>query len=350
MNTHGPIAVREADEGDLGAWQRFVDECPGAGCMHHAGWFLVLRGAFHVQPRYLMAVDRAGSIKGVLPAYFSRSRLTGLHISSLEDGILAADLPAAAALVKEARALRDASKATYLQLRGGPADDVACTTIATVRTVIPMHQSPNSQWAAVKKKTRWSIRQMEKLPMAVECDADLRRLDEFYAAYARRMRDLGTPVIGLDAFHAMRAHLGTERLRLYLIRHREQLIGGMVCILNGERWTDYFAAVNVTAETEFANYLLYWRVIQDAAQQGASHLNLGRSTPGSGVHLFKRKWGGNDTEVPYRFYPAPGQRPRNMGLQRSKEGSGVPQRLWSRLPLPICNRLGPILRKQLPFI
>ena len=125
----------------------------------------------------------------------------------------------------------------------------------------------------------------------------------------------------------------------------------MLCIINADRWTDYYAVVLLSDDkTEFANYLLYWHVIRDASNCGAPLLDLGRSTPDSNVHLFKRKWGGIDVPVFYHFYPAPSATMRDPGLQKLKEGTGSAQRIWSRLPLVLCNQLGPLIRKQLPFI
>jgi CelD/BcsL family acetyltransferase involved in cellulose biosynthesis len=350
MNSCDHVMVGMADEADLIAWQDFVNTSPNAGYMHHAGWYQILKEAFQVSPRYLVARDRDGAIQGILPTYFSRSRFAGNHLSSLEDGILATGSVAATALLEEASALRDSCRAEYFQLRGGIADATPTAVFPTVRTIVPLYESQEVQWSAIKRQTRGAIRQMEKLPITVECNADLTELDEFYVPYSRRMRDLGTPVFGRSVFRAIRAHLGATRLRLYLMKYQGKPIGGMLCILNGERWTDYLAAVQITQETKYANYLLYWRVIQDAGQNGATQLDLGRSMPGSGVHLFKRKWGGTDTEVPYRFYVAPNAAPRNMGLQRFKEKSRLRQQFWSHLPLPIANRVGPLLRGQLPLI
>jgi hypothetical protein len=66
--------------------------------------------------------------------------------------------------------------------------------------------------------------------------------------------------------------------------------------------------------------------------------------------LFKRKWGGCDVEFPYQFYASASGVARDRGLPRIPEGNGLAQRVWSHLPLILCNKLGPLLRKQLPFI
>jgi FemAB-related protein (PEP-CTERM system-associated) len=350
MNGTANIAVRLAQESDLLKWQAFVDQTPGAGCMHHAAWYAVLRDAYWVKPYFLIAEAAPGQVAGLLPLYHSRSPLTGSHLSSLEDGVLSVNAAATAALLAKARSLRDAIGAKYLQVRGGMVDQPGARSAPAVHTFIDTCQPVESLWSGVKKKTRWAIRQAEKADINIEHDADLAGLEAFYRVYAEHMRDLGTPVMGIDAFRAMRLHLGSQRLRLYLVRERQRLIGGMLCILNNGLWTDYLAIVRPSDETDFANYLLYWHVIRDAAACGAPMLDLGRSTPDSNVHLFKRKWGGRDVGVTYHFYPAANAQSRDAGLEQLKRRKGLRQRLWSHLPLAVCNRLGPLLRKQLPFI
>jgi Acetyltransferase (GNAT) domain len=344
------IDVRVATEGDLSAWQRFVDQNPNAGCMHHAGWYGVLRDAFWVRPYFLVAETHAKQIVGILPLYHSRSPLTGSHLSSVEEGVLALPGNAAAALLVRARSLRDEIGAKYLQIRGGAIDQPGSKSFNSLHTFIDTSRPRESLWQAIKKQTRWAIRQAQKSEIRIEHDAVLANLGQFHTVYTEHMHCLGTPAPGADTFLALRSHLGTARLRLYLVKERQRIIGGMLCILNQHRWTDYYAIVRPTGQTDFANYLLYWHVISDAAASGARLLDLGRSAPNSNVHLFKRKWGGYDVEVTYHFYSSANCGSGNVGLEELKQGKGLPQWLWSHLPLTACNLLGPFLRKQLPFI
>src|SRR5262249_49759888 len=48
------IQVCLAAAQDLGEWQRYVDSMPNGGCMHHFGWYGVLRDAYWVTPYFLM--------------------------------------------------------------------------------------------------------------------------------------------------------------------------------------------------------------------------------------------------------------------------------------------------------
>jgi FemAB-related protein (PEP-CTERM system-associated) len=352
------IRVRLAKETDLSAWQQFVDQMPQAGCMHHAGWYAVLRDSCWVKPYFLIAEDaRSGEYTGILPLYHSTSPLTGSHLSSLGHGILAENQQTVAALLDHARSFRDSIGAKYLELRGGPLDHPGDQAFTAIRTLINTDQPPEILWRAIKKRTRQAIRQAEKAAIRIECDATLAELDDFYWTYAEHIRKFGTPVMGIGFFRAIRTQLGNHRLRLYWVKEDQRLIGGMLCILNSRCWTAVYGAVLPSQQKNFANYLLYWHVIRDASIYGAPVLDLGRSAPESNVRLFKRKWGGKEIEVAYeRYFARPkiqNDRPRphddsvRDSLRRRK---GLLYSLWSHLPLPLCNSLGPLIRKQLPFM
>jgi hypothetical protein len=344
------MRVQLVSDTDLPAWQAFVDGNESSGCMHHAGWYGVLREACWVTPYFLMAINAQGAIEGILPTYLSRSPLTGRHLSSLEDGVLAATAEAASALLTEARSLRDQTGSRYLQIRGGAIDRPAEVIHSTVHTLVATSEPVEKLWSGITQQARRAVRKAEQQDLNIEHDASLAKLNGFHTVYAAHMRDLGTPVIGADMFDAMITHLGRERLRLYLVKHAGRLIGGMLCIVNGRRWTDYYTSVRRSPDTNFANYLLHWRVICDAASCGVERFDLGRSTPGSNVHVFKQKWRGTDIEVPYHFYLRSGARRGNLGFSRQKRDKSMLQKCWSTLPLSISNRIGPLIRKQLPFI
>src|SRR3974390_2001234 len=99
----------------------------------------------------------------------------------------------------------------------------------------------------------------------------------------------------------------------------------MLCILNKHRWTDQYAIVRPSKSTPYANYLLYWHVIKDTVANGIPLLDLGRSTPSSSVHQFKRKWGGFDADVLYCFFASCGNGNVSAKLEELKVGKGLAQ-------------------------
>ncbi|MGH6673437.1 MAG: hypothetical protein ACRECV_15905 [Xanthobacteraceae bacterium] len=127
-------------------------------------------------------------------------------------------------MLEEARSLRDRIGAKYLQIRGGPVDAAGARSFPTVHTLIDTSQPVDVLWSGIKKKTRWAIRQAEKTGVRIARDEGLGELEAFHRVYAVHMRGLGTPVMGLDAFRAMRSNLGASRLRLYLVNDGSQAI------------------------------------------------------------------------------------------------------------------------------
>lgn len=342
------VEALDNNRADLDQWQDFVDSTPDAGALHHIGWLSVLRDVYAVKPFYLMAKTNEGAVAGIMPCYRAASPFTGAHYTTLEGGILGHPM-AQTALFEEAMKRLCTDRVQYFQIRGGVPSACASHTLETVHTIVSTSDGPDAVWVAMKPKTRWAVRQMEKLPLEVVQDDRFELLDTFHSLYAERMRQLGTPTFGREVFQAMRAHLG-EVMRLYMVLYEGRPVGGMLCMIHGQRVTDLYAIVSRERAPELANYLLYADVLRRTAGQGFASIDLGRSTPGSGVHLFKRKWGGHDVAVPYYFYARDGAQKGTFGLLKDTREKGLAQRIWSRLPPAACNTVGPILRRQLPFL
>lgn len=337
-----------ADISDLQEWQSFVDSQPQAHALHHAGWFHVLRESFAVKPRFLIARNEDAAIAGVMPGYLSRSAVSGSHFTTLDAGVLAADPAAAEQLAEHARRLIVAEKAAYFLLRGAHGDGCNGQESRYVVSIVDTGGTADEILGRLKKKTRWYVRQGEKQGFSVRSDPDLACIDAFYQLYAAHVHRLGTPVMSKRMMQAMVRHLGPRRLRLLLVERGEQTVGGMLIVVGNRGFLDLYALVRHDLRDTAAGYLLYWRALELAAREGAGELNLGRSTVSSGTHLFKTKWGGRDEPLIYRYYFAPGVR-RREGLGKFHSQETLAQRMWKHLPLWAANRIGPLLRRQLPF-
>ena len=94
-----------------------------------------------------------------------------------------------------------------------------------------------------------------------------------------------------------------------------------------------------------ANLPLYWAFMERAAEAGCAVYNFGRSTPDGGTHEFKRQWGARD--VPLWWYHH--ARGATKGTPSPDDASYAwGPRLWRHLPLPLANRLGPLIVRALP--
>jgi hypothetical protein len=91
--------------------------------------------------------------------------------------------------------------------------------------------------------------------------------------------------------------------------------------------------------------MLVWHMIEDAGALGLSALDLGRSERDSTHDAFKQQWAPHthaihDTHALIRARHVPNLNPTNPTFR-------LAQRAWSRLPLPIARRLGPLLVRGL---
>jgi FemAB-related protein (PEP-CTERM system-associated) len=345
----GEVNVRllSHEEQDPSLWQDYVESRPESGPMHNAGWFKVLGEAFSVQPYYLLAVTKEGAVTGIMPLYLSRSIFAGKHLATLQDGILANDANVAEKLFGEAVRILEKVKGGYLLMRGGmAAGGKPDGSIRVVHTMVDTSLPSDALLKTINKKTRWSIRQAAKCGYKFRegVEADIK---DFYNVYARNLRRLGTPVISFRAMAAIIRYLG-PLCKLFTVYTSEAVVGGMICIANGSGWSSFYAAVDEAAQDEFANYLLYWNVLEWMCERGCKAFDLGRSTPDSGVHHFKHKWSNRDVTFDYTYYgPRAKQQCSSSSAIRSR--SSLKQKLWSRLPLPVCNLVGPVLRRRLPI-
>jgi hypothetical protein len=91
------------------------------------------------------------------------------------------------------------------------------------------------------------------------------------------------------------------------------------------------------------NMLLYWSFMERCIGKGRKVFNFGRCTPGGGTHRFKAQWGGREQTLPWLQWP-------EATTTESPEAGPfrLATRLWRRLPLPVANRVGPLLARRIP--
>jgi CelD/BcsL family acetyltransferase involved in cellulose biosynthesis len=342
------ISVLTIGEPQLAEWESYMDSRPSARAHHSSAWYTVLRQCFRVTPQYLWAIDERGTICGILPMYFSQSVFTGPHLATLDGGALA-DAPAiAASLYDEAERVRDQLDARYLLVRGAESAHRRATQESYYeRTVVDLRGGTDAMWRRLPTAARRGVRSATKRRVTTERDDAA--LPVFYSLYARRMRELGTPVESPCLFETIRAGLRC-RFRLFLARVGGRAIAAILCGAGQTTWTYLYGASDSSALGYHPNDALFWAAFGAASREGALAFDLGASAPATGAHRFKAKWAPRENTVPhvFRYYaanPAPGP----FGLDAYRRRRSFRQRLWSRMPLSIATRLGPILRRRLPF-
>lgn len=343
--TVDPPAVRLWD--DAASWDAYVHAAPDASGCHLWSWGDVMRRAFGHAVVPLAAV-RGTTLCGVLPVVRMESRLFGRLLVSMPflngGGVVADDPVAEAALIEAAVHLRTESRARSLELRH---ESRRCPSLAgrshKVAMRLPLPADEQTLWDALDRKVRNQVRKAERSELTAHVGGT-ELLPEFYAVFARHMRDLGTPVYGRAFFEEV-LEAFVDRTRVFVVRHDGRPVAASVTW----RWRDTlevpWASALRDASAMAPNMLLYWSMLRHAVAAGAQVFDFGRSTPDAGTFHFKRQWGAVATPLWWEYAPADAAPPDH--------GPGNPTfalaiAAWKRLPLAVATRLGPHIVKGIP--
>lgn len=327
-------------------WDNFLRGRPESTFCHLSGWKRVF-GEVMGHSCYYLTAHGGGELRGVLPLVRVRSILFGDYLISmpfLNYGGPVGEPDACRALILRSKELADELGVDLLELRNRATFDVELP--ATVRKVSPILALPASEdelWEkGIKPRIRTKIRAAEKEGFTTRFGPEL--VDDFYEVFAVNMRDLGTPVLPRSLFRALPGVFG--EVVVFGVTYLDDRPIAASC---GFLWQGEFEMTWVSSLREFnrlnPNTLLYWDFMRWAIAKGAGAFNLGRSTPGSGTHEFKRRWGAEDLPLPWIPYSNRGETKPPTPDQKK---FALATRVWSSLPLPLTRWVGPSLSKWIP--
>ena len=339
------VSTVVAGESDAGIWDAFVDTCPDAAAYHSWGWRGVFERAFGHTCVYLIA--RSGnSVCGVLPLVQINSLLFGRTLTSLPfvnyGGVLAGEEPAAEQLMSAAAEEARARRCQHVELRhvARRFPSLPCRQ----HKVTMLLRLAGVDWSSLDKKVRNQIRKAEKSGLAIQ-SGHVEMLDEFYAVFARNMRDLGTPVYDRQLFGEV-LRTFPERARLHVVRLGTTPVAAGLTLRGRSRLEMPWASSIRDYNSLCPNHLLYWTAIQHARDSGCEVFDFGRSTPGEGTFKFKEQWGAQPVPLHWEYcLNGPSEVP-NISPDNRKYALMV--NAWTRLPLPLANLIGPHIVRSIP--
>jgi FemAB-related protein (PEP-CTERM system-associated) len=346
VNGHLPLQITIESTGQ--EWDAYVAAHPDATAYHAWSWRGVFGPVFGHDPIYLAARD-GGAIVGVLPVVAFRSRLFGQFLCSLPfvnyGGVLASSPEVAAPLLAEAARLGRERGASHVELRHVARQlPDAPVKQHKVTMLLPLKATADAQWTALDNKVRNMIRKAEKSELTSETGgAEL--LDAFYAVFSVNMRDLGTPVYPRRFFAAVLAACG-PLARLHVVRHQGQPVAASMTIAHRDRVEVPWASALRTARQMNPNMLLYWHMLKDVIAAGGAVFDFGRSTPGEGTFLFKKQWKAEPVPLHWEYALLSRDAPPDQSPGSGKFAVAI--ELWKKLPVPVANRLGPLIIGNIP--
>lgn len=344
---HPPLSSRvERYTGSDDEWDTFIASNPRATFCHLPAWRTIMREVFGHEPVYLAARDAVGALSGVLPLVEVRSRLFGKYLVSmpfLNDGGPLGDDAACQALLAAADDEATRRCVDLLEIRTRHAVASSLTVSARkITSLLDLPVKPEALWNRFPSKLRSQIRRPQKEGMTVRFGDGER--GAFYDVFARKMRELGTPVLPERFFDTCARRLAGSIEFAVVYFNDAPVAAGCGFAYNGEfeiTWAGSLREFNAQSP----NMLLYWSLMARMIDRGMRVFNFGRCTPNGPTHRFKRQWNPVEITLPW--------------LQSSSRGVAAPPSpdrplfraataAWRRLPLPVTNTLGPFIARNLP--
>lgn len=349
MRDSGATAIRTLDTPDHRRWDAFVHAAPGGTFFHLAGWKTVMERAFGHGAHFLYA-ERDGAIIGVLPLVHIDSRLFGSSLVSnafcVYGGPVGDDGEALLLLDQAAVALAERLGVGHLEYRlmtpmhqGGAGWISRDDLYVTFRKAISADDDENLK--AIPRKQRAVIRK------GIGCgltSLEVENSDLVHSVYAESVRNLGTPVFPRRYFRILK-EVFDDDCQLLLIRDSDRVVAACLSFFFRDEVLPYYGGGTSRARALGGNDFLYWEVMRRAAARGARLFDFGRSKVGTGAFNFKKYWGFEAAPLHYetrliRAQCLPETNPNNPKYRRAIA-------IWSRMPLWLTNRIGPMIAKNL---
>lgn len=344
-------AVRAADLADARECRRldqWVRSRPEAEPFHRPQWSRAAEAGCGQKSHFLVA-ESGGRIAGCLPLTHIRSFLFGHALVSAGfatgGGILADDAAAAAALADAAWALSRSLGCNSVELRGGRLPhgwrrrEGVYAAFAT-----PAQADGEALLQAIPRRQRAEIRKALAQGLEISAGNDRAFVEAFRRVYSESVRNLGTPVFPAALFRAMAEEFGPDCDILLVSKDGRPLSAFLNFYLAGTAYS-YWGGGTAEARRLRANDLIYYAFIRHAAGRGCARVDFGRSKIGTGAYDRKRIWGFEERPLAYGVRTAEGIEPREINPLNPKYQRRVA--LWRKLPLPLAERLGPLIARGL---
>jgi serine/alanine adding enzyme len=326
---------------DGGAWDAFVQAADDSTVAHRWAWTSLVPDVYGHQVIPLAAV-REGALAGVLPLARVRSRLFGNSLVSMpyldyggvcSNGDRDAEQALASAAVELARA--DGLQLELRHLTDRPVGLPA--SLRKVTMTLDLRGGEDAVWGRIRSGRRGQVRKARRNGLTVSWHGT-EALAPFYRIIAANMRDLGSPVHRRSFFAAVIDHLGPDA-RIVLVHHGPEPVGAGLVLVHRDRVMLPFVSSLRSSFALRPNQLLYWETFRYGVERGCDLFDFGRSSRDSGTFESKRQYGAEVEQLYWHRWPPDAA----DGDEPSQRLEWVTH-LWRRLPLPVTNLVGPMVR------
>ncbi len=320
------------------AWNNFVYNDPAGTFFHLAEWKDVMERAFGFKTYYQFIADN-DVISGLLPYAHVKRPIFGAALISNPLCVYGGGLGHFDMLLDDAIKRAADLGVRFLEIRNekplSSQNWKASDQFFTFRRVLSEDHEENLK--SIPRKQRAEIRKgiANRLEVVVDQDIDL-----FYKIYAKSVRNLGTPVFPKKYLKILIDTFG-DAVEITTIRHQGTPLCSVLSFKYKDQIMPYYGGGLSAARSHSAYPYMYWKVMENAVNEGLRVFDFGRSIKDSGAYAFKKNFGFDPEPLAYEYFLVKATEMPNMDPDNPR--NKVLTSLWKKLPLWLANRIGPAL-------
>jgi FemAB-related protein (PEP-CTERM system-associated) len=338
-----------SDPRDCAAIETFVAASEAAQLFHRPGWSRAVEAGCGATSHYLVCENGSG-LRGLLPLSEIRSPLFGNAMVSagfgVGGGIVGEDEAVAEALAEAGWSLARERGCAGLELRGGvvPPGPWTFTEGVYADFARDLPEGDDAILLSIKKRQRAEVRRAQTFDLDFAEGTGEKDLATHFSVYGASVRNLGSPVFPRGLFRAMAAEFGQDANILTVSRAGVPLASVFSFFFKNTIYPYWGGGTEASREWR-ASEGLHYELMCRASRRGCTRFDFGRSKVGTGAYAYKKNWGFEPRPLTYAVRTANGSAPRETNPMSPKYRLQIAA--WKRLPLPIANRLGPLIARGL---
>jgi lipid II:glycine glycyltransferase (peptidoglycan interpeptide bridge formation enzyme) len=298
-------------------WDEFVAGQDGGTIYHTSAWAKVIKAAYGYKPHYYVLENEAGQIIAAIPFYLVRSILTGKRLVCLPFSDfchpLGEDASHITPLLDSAKKEINTRTASYLEIKGWqhgipPAQLSLVARHFHTSYILDLSPDTETLLKGFHDSIRRGIRQAEKRGVTARISQSKEDLERFYELNVATRKKLGVLPQPHTFFEAIFHHVISQGSGFLVMAEWEtKIIAGALFITYKDNIHYKSNASDENYLQKRPNNLVIWEAILYAHAHGYSHFDFGRCSPEEeGLRTFKARWGANEIDLPYYYYPEVG--------------------------------------------
>lgn len=346
----GNVRLVNLDEpGEIDRLEGYVARHPQGTPFHRPAWFLPVARATG-NSAYALVQERAGEIAAFLPLNAIHSAVFGRVLAStgfaVGGGLLASEGAQPEQVFAAAEELAIRLSCPSIELRGGllpqASDAWSLKTESHANFARALACDDDAQLLDIPRKQRAEVRKAIANAFEIEIGTSERDRAAHYAVFCESYRNLGTPVFPRALLDSIVDAFG-DMADILTVRHEGRPVSSVISVYHGGAVMPYWGGGTWDARRLRANDRMYYELMLHGRRRGCVSFDFGRSKTGSGAYHFKRNWGFEPEPLTYATWTKPGATARTADPTSSKLSFQIA--VWQRLPLPVANRLGPLIAR-----